>query len=175
MSTILDLIEAAQAAASRPTPITQYLQAKLAWMEYAATGRRPPPVEMARIGCDVLSLRPALLPETLAVPLRVPDLAQPEKGAATKKRKRRNRRPPRETHPLTPAQTEALRLVGDHQGNFTKAARAAGKSRTAIKKLYDKVMKKLGRSASKALKSNTRPLPLDGRGQANIPAEDEDE
>jgi hypothetical protein len=83
-----------------------------------------------------------------------------------KQRKRRRQSIPRVT-PLTPEQTEAVHLVSEHKGNFSAAARAAGKSRTMISKLYRKAMKKLGKSAS-ALKPKTRPLPLDHRGQVNI-------
>jgi hypothetical protein len=42
-----------------------------------------------------------------------------------------------------------------------------------MQKLYDKAMKKLGRSAT-ALKHETCTLPLDKRGQVNLAAEKEE-
>src|SRR5262249_28130459 len=62
----------------------------------------------------------------------------PGAGAGSAKRGRRRRASPRKPTPLTPQQTEAMRLVGEHKGNIAAAARSAGKSRTAMDKLYKK-------------------------------------
>jgi hypothetical protein len=72
--------------------------------------------------------------------------------------------------PLTPGQTEAAQLVGEHKGDFTAAARAAGKSRQAITKQYHKAMKKLGRSAASLKTPKMQALPTNRRGQAEVAA-----
>ena len=60
-----------------------------------------------------------------------------------------------------------MQLVGEHKGDFTAAAAAAGKSRQAMTTLYQKACRKLGRSAvEKAAK--TQGLPTDGRGQIDV-------
>jgi hypothetical protein len=79
--------------------------------------------------------------------------------------RRRRRKAERKPRPLTPEQLEAIQLVAEHKGNVAAAARAAGKSRAAMKKLYDKASKKLGR---KAIEHCTQSLPHDRRGQVNI-------
>jgi hypothetical protein len=81
-------------------------------------------------------------------------------------RKRRRRVSPKETNPLTAKEAEAVHLVGEHKGNFAAAGRAAGKSGTAMRKLYEKAMKKLGKSALPSPK--TKRLPSDRRGQPSI-------
>jgi hypothetical protein len=58
-----------------------------------------------------------------------------------------------------------MHLVGEHKGNVAAAARAAGKSRTAMLKLYQKANKKLGK---RAVNHTTRRLPVDNRGQVTI-------
>jgi hypothetical protein len=97
-------------------------------------------------------------------------VAPPAVEARASKRKRRRRASAREPAPLTPAQTEAMQLVGEHKGNVAAAARAAGKSRAAMKKLYDKATRKLGK---KAIRHFTQRLPRDSRGQETIAAEEE--
>jgi hypothetical protein len=88
----------------------------------------------------------------------------------TRRRKARRRATARAPQPLTPKQTEAMHLVGEHKGNIAAAARAAGKSRTAMDKLYKKATAKLGK---KAIKHFTQRLPQDNRGQETIAAEEE--
>lgn len=78
---------------------------------------------------------------------------------------RRRRAGVRQTAGLSPQQVEAVQLVGEHKGNFAAAARAAGKSRTAMAKLYEKANRKLGK---KAIKHATQRLPRDQRGQETI-------
>ena len=62
---------------------------------------------------------------------------------------------------------EAAQLVGEHKGNVAAAATAAGKSRPAMQKLYDKALKKLGRSAIKQ-PGKTQSMPTDRRGQVDV-------
>jgi hypothetical protein len=93
------------------------------------------------------------------------------KPGTAKKIKRRRTRQPRVV-PLTPNQTEAAYLVGEHKGDVTAAARAAGKSRQAMDKLYKKALKKLGQSANRAKKPKTQALPEDSRGQVKVAAPD---
>ena len=80
--------------------------------------------------------------------------------------RKRRRQANRKIVPLTAEQTEAMSLVGEHKGDVTAAAKAAGKSRQAMKKLYDKANRKLGKKAMP--KPKTQPLPMDQRGQANV-------
>jgi molybdenum cofactor biosynthesis enzyme len=86
--------------------------------------------------------------------------------------KRRRRASARKAVPLTAKQTEAMQLVGEHKGNIAAAARAAGKSRAAMAKLYTKACHKLG---TKAVKQATHRLPIDRRGQATVSAKKKDE
>jgi hypothetical protein len=81
-------------------------------------------------------------------------------------RKRRRQSEPRIV-PLTPAQTEAVHLVGEHKGNITAAARAAGRTRQRMGVLYKAAMKKMGKSAVRERKK-TRALPTDRRGQERV-------
>jgi hypothetical protein len=87
-------------------------------------------------------------------------------AAAVPAQRKRRRCPPRNPTRLTAEQTEAVQLVGEHKGNITAAARAAGKSRQAMKKLYDKAMKKLGAAGVK--NPRTKALPTDRRGQIDV-------
>jgi hypothetical protein len=85
-----------------------------------------------------------------------------------KQRKRYRKSSKRAPTPLTPAQIEAMQLVAEYDGDFTAAGSAAGKSRQAMRKLYNKACEKLGKSTVlKAAK--TQALPLDHRGQVNVP------
>jgi hypothetical protein len=86
-------------------------------------------------------------------------------GTPAKPRKRR-RTPERGPRPLTPAQAEAVHLVGEHKGNVTAAAKAAGKSRQVMKRQYEAAMKKLAKTGVK--NPHTVPLPHDRRGQADV-------
>ncbi len=62
-------------------------------------------------------------------------------GVSEKKSaKRRRQATVRKPTPLTAKQTEAMQLVGEHKGNLTAAGKAAGKTRQAVKKLYDKAL-----------------------------------
>ena len=60
-----------------------------------------------------------------------------------------------------------MRLVGEHKGNMAAAAKEAGKTPQAIRKLYKRAHKKLGINATRRLKK-TRSLPHDRRGQADV-------
>jgi predicted DNA-binding protein (UPF0251 family) len=82
--------------------------------------------------------------------------------------KKRRRQGPRKDRPITAKELEAFRLIGEHKGNFTTAAREAGKSRTAITKLYKKANQKLALKAPKAARITTQRLPSDRRGQATV-------
>jgi hypothetical protein len=84
--------------------------------------------------------------------------------------KKHRRKGERRTIPLTAAQAEAAQLVGEHKGNFTAAGRAAGKTRQAMKKLYDKAMRKLGQTVVRPKKPKTQALPTDRRGQVDVAA-----
>jgi hypothetical protein len=86
-----------------------------------------------------------------------------------RQRKARRRATARAPRPLTGKETEAMQLVGEHKGNIAAAARAAGKSRAAMSKLYKKATAKLGK---KAIKHFTQRLPKDNRGQETIAAEE---
>ncbi len=97
----------------------------------------------------------------------VPTAAVPSSQAAPAK-KRRRRQAARRVIPLTGKEAEAVHLVGEHKGNISAAADAVGISRQAMKKRYDKAMKKLGKAALP--KPKTESLPSDRRGQANVPA-----
>jgi DNA-binding CsgD family transcriptional regulator len=91
-----------------------------------------------------------------------PPAAQQGEGASPQRRRRRaaQRKPPQ----LTDAQMEAAQLVGEHKGNITAAAKAAGKTRQALGKLYRKAMEKLGKQAVPP-KPKTQRLATDSRGQ----------
>jgi hypothetical protein len=91
----------------------------------------------------------------------------PPKPAARRERKRR-RTTPRGPTPLTGAQVEAVHLVGEHKGNVSAAAKAAGKSRQAMQKLYDKGLKKLGQAGAKGAAKMVQTLPADRRGQVDV-------
>jgi hypothetical protein len=107
----------------------------------------PPPA-----GAEAPASEPALpATGTLAAPLR---------------RRKRRRATAWKDRPLTPAQVEAMSLVGEHKGNVAAAARAAGKSHQAMSKLYNKALKKLGQKAPP--KAKTRRLPRDERGQETV-------
>jgi hypothetical protein len=93
-----------------------------------------------------------------------------DKASQTRKRRRL---PPKTITPLSEKQIEALQLVAANNGSITAAARAAGKSRQAMGKLYKKGNAKI---ASKTpLKPKTQRLPQDRRGQANVPAPEPEE
>jgi hypothetical protein len=94
---------------------------------------------------------------------------------AKRQQRRRRRQAPRQAHPVTWKQTEALQLVGEHKGNITAAAKQAGKSRVAMSKLYNKALCKLGEKAPKAQKVKTQRLPHDRRGQVAVEGRDEEE
>jgi predicted DNA-binding protein (UPF0251 family) len=97
-----------------------------------------------------------------------PDAVRAGSKAAAKKRKRR--RNPIKGIRLTEKQVEAMHLVGEHKGNFAAAAKATGKSRQAMSKLYRKANQKLGKQAIP--KPKTQALPTDHRGQAIVPHRD---
>jgi hypothetical protein len=80
---------------------------------------------------------------------------------------------PRKPTPLTAEQAEAVQLVGEHKGNVSAAAKAAGKSGQAMMKLYGKAMKKLGQAA-RVFKAKTGDLPLDRHGQVNLSTEEDE-
>jgi hypothetical protein len=87
-------------------------------------------------------------------------------NARPPKRSRRRRTGEMKITPLTEKQVEAVQLIGEHKGNIAAAARSAGKSPAAMKKLYDKANRKLGKKAIEKIK--TQRLPKDQRGQAMV-------
>jgi len=94
-------------------------------------------------------------------------------GEKLPKTTRRRRRIHQErTYPLTVKQIDAVLIVKEHKGNFAAAARAAGKSRAAIMKLYEKAASKLGKKDFKLL---TQRLPRDARGQEIVVDENQDD
>jgi hypothetical protein len=119
---------------------------------------------LMRVCIDTMPPRPIPVARYCGPPL--PDAAKPRTPA--KKRRRKAKRKP---HPLTEKQLEAAQLVGEHKGDIAAAARAAGKSRTAMRNLYHKAMRKLGR---KAIQHATQALPTDKRGQINVADEEEE-
>lgn len=94
-----------------------------------------------------------------------PPAAQANEVNTGKAKSKKRRRAP-SPRPLTPKEAEAVHLVGEHKGNVTAAALAAGKSRQVMQRQYDKAMKKLGKKAMPTAK--TVPLPTDRRGQPNL-------
>jgi hypothetical protein len=94
-----------------------------------------------------------------------PDTQTGQLPTTATRQRRRRRTSPRKPWPLTEEQTEAYHLVTEHKGNVTAAAKVAGKSRQAMRKLYKKAMKKLGQ---KAVKHGTQALPTDRRGQCTV-------
>jgi predicted DNA-binding protein (UPF0251 family) len=92
----------------------------------------------------------------------------PQGMPVLKLRKRRKRRPSdKKPTSLTAKQVEAMQLVGEYKGNVAAAARAAGKSRQAMQKLYNKALAKLGKDAPKLIKIQA--LPSNSRGQRDVP------
>jgi len=82
------------------------------------------------------------------------------------KRRKRRKVGSNEPKPLTPKETEAVHLVGEHKGNMTAGAKAMGISRQAAQKRYDKAMKKLSKTGVR--NPQTQALPRDRRGQVNL-------
>jgi hypothetical protein len=104
----------------------------------------------------------------------LPAILKPWKADGEPKRPRKRRRQSQPTTtPLTAGQTEALQLVGEHKGNVTAAALAAGKTRQAMKKLYDKALAKLGKRNADKIK--TRALPVNARGQQDAAGQENDD
>jgi predicted DNA-binding protein (UPF0251 family) len=143
----------------------------------AGLGRDPPPAADPRKATPRTASRAVRavqrwIRRSLGEPGALP-VGQPQ-GMPTqpKSQRKRRRRANRKQVPLTGKQLEAVELVGVHKGNFAAAARAAGKSRQALQSLYEKAMKKMGRSAS-VLKAKTQRLPEDRRGQVNLAAPEE--
>jgi hypothetical protein len=122
----------------------------------ALDGARPGE-QLAALSGPALRFAYAAADRLEALPAAAPTPAKP--------RPRRRRKAARAPTPLTPQQTEAVQLVGEHGGNVSAAARAAGKSPAAMRKLYQKAMRKLG---MKAPTHKTAALPLDRRGQPNV-------
>jgi hypothetical protein len=60
-----------------------------------------------------------------------------------------------------------VQLIAEHKGNITAAAKAAGKSRTAMGKLYKKATAKLGKQAVEKARK-TQPLPTGKRGEVTL-------
>jgi predicted DNA-binding protein (UPF0251 family) len=89
-------------------------------------------------------------------------------AASPVQRKRRRLAQPK-TVRLTAKELEAWNLVSDHKGDFTAAARAAGVSRQALTKRYEKALAKLSVKAVK--KPPLQSLPLDQRGQCDVDAQ----
>jgi len=87
-----------------------------------------------------------------------------------RQRRRRRARAPKPAQ-LTEKELEALEIVAVHKGNVSAAARACGKSPTAMRKLYRKANTKLSRLPLP--KPRTQALPRDERGQETVAAKDE--
>lgn len=95
----------------------------------------------------------------------------PPLPATTKRIRKRHRQSATKIYELTPEQAEAMHLIGEHKGNVTTAAKAAGKTRQAMQKLYGKALIKLGKAAVK--KPQTKPLRTDQRGQDDVTGSDD--
>jgi hypothetical protein len=83
------------------------------------------------------------------------------------KSRKRNRTLPIE-RPLTPNETEALNVVGQYNGNISKAARQLGKDRTTVGEQYKNGLAKLGRDSKEKYLKSIAKLPVDNRGQTNV-------
>jgi len=140
------------------------------------------PIQLGELRIDVEKALPLVLAidrwARAQMPAERPQTNYPVlQPARSKRRRKRRRQSEKKTVPLTQEQTEAVFLIGEHKGNIAAAARAAGKSRPAMDKLYKKALKKLGKGAVEKMK--TQPLPLDKRGQVDVhgqldvPANDE--
>lgn len=90
-------------------------------------------------------------------------------GEAKGKRQFRKRRS-QKSRPLTPIQLEAIKVVGECEGNFTKAAKQLGKDRKTVQESYNAGLAKLAKVAPK---HSTTAQPTDRRGQANLVEEDD--
>jgi hypothetical protein len=82
-------------------------------------------------------------------------------------RRTRRRQAPATTNPLTAKEVEAMQLVGEHEGNITAAAKAAGRTRQAMSKSFRKALGKMGKKVMPRPK--TQALPTDRRGQIDVP------
>jgi hypothetical protein len=120
----------------------------------------------ARLSIEADS-RPSFAGEAARLGVAVEMLRRAIPAAAPRPQRRRRRQSPKKIAPLTSQQVEAMQLVAEHKGDISAAARFAGKSRQAMKKLYDKAAAKVGMKA--APKPKTQKLPEDRRGQANVP------
>jgi hypothetical protein len=97
------------------------------------------------------------------VPLAtIPSTSTPKRT----KKKRRSRQPAK----LTGKQLEACQIVGECKGNISKAAKQLGKDPKTVREHYEIGMAKLGKTA---IKHETKSLPSDKRGQANIANDDD--
>jgi hypothetical protein len=88
--------------------------------------------------------------------------------------KKRRRRGARKLRPLTTKELEAVKIVSEHKGNYTEAAREIGVSRQAVKKRFDAAIKKVPELSKKPQKPGTQRLPRDRRGQEIVPCEEEE-
>ena len=98
-----------------------------------------------------------------------------EDGATKKEASKKGGEPsePRKTRrtiskPLTDKQAEALQVVAECQGNYTKAGKRMGIGRKAAEQRYKAAMKKMGK---KIIKHATEQMPVDLRGQPTVDAE----
>lgn len=117
----------------------------------------------------------------LAVPLQTGSDVTLE--ASCKKTKpagkaKRKRRPSDKRAALTEKQSLVMQIVGEYEGNITKAAKKLNRDGSTVKQHYEAALKKLGRAGVKILgrnvaKHTTGPLANDRRGQPNI-AENDD-
>lgn len=87
--------------------------------------------------------------------------AQKGKGGKGKKRKRQSD----VFRPITPAQAEAIQVVGECKGNIAEAARRLGKDPKTVKQSYEAGLKKIG---GKAVKPTTKAIATDRRGQSDV-------
>ncbi len=91
----------------------------------------------------------------------------------TKPMKRRRKSTNTKVNPLTPQQTEAIRLDGECKGNMSDVGRRMGISRQCAKQHLEAAYKKLGINASK--KATTERLKTDRRGQEVVHDNHDDE
>jgi hypothetical protein len=94
--------------------------------------------------------------------------AEAKGGGAGRKRKSRKRQSAK-PRPVTPAQAEAVQIVGECKGNMSEAARRLGKDPKTVRQNYRAGLRNVGMSAAVLnQKPKTQNLPHDRRGQVII-------
>jgi predicted DNA-binding protein (UPF0251 family) len=96
----------------------------------------------------------------------LPALYAARPKATTKRKPSRNRQRRKATdRPMTAKEVEAVKTVGECNGNFAEAGRRLGKNRKTVKQLHDSGLKKAG---TKNIRHKTEQIRHDKRGQANL-------